>query len=216
MRKIFVCLANSKKFGERCIAGVEVERDEEGMYRIPKNENGNPIWVRPVTHAVHGQVSSRLVGHIKLLDVVEIEVIKACPRGYQSENIFFDKNHIQVVEQFDCNPRVFKIFASKDLTDLFGNRGKAVHIDDISSVTHSLVFVPAPDLRVQERENQLRGVFSFKGRTYDLPITDIKFIEAYRQDPQVLEGCTNKYLTISLGVQYKDFHFKLIAGILSC
>jgi hypothetical protein len=36
MKTLFICLANSKKFGERCIAGIEVRKTGSTYYPIKK------------------------------------------------------------------------------------------------------------------------------------------------------------------------------------
>ncbi len=45
MMKYFVCLANSRKYSERCIAGIELAFNNPG-YRILWM-NGKPCWIRP-------------------------------------------------------------------------------------------------------------------------------------------------------------------------
>ena len=48
MKAIFICLANSKKYGERCIAGIELTKGANGNLTVVK-ENGRPKWIRPVS-----------------------------------------------------------------------------------------------------------------------------------------------------------------------
>lgn len=80
-------MANSKKYGERCIAGVEIVFHGSGKYSVTKVDS-QPKWVRPVSQKGHGEVSVAIVGTVQLLDIVEIEIIEECPQGYQSENFF--------------------------------------------------------------------------------------------------------------------------------
>ena len=97
MKHYFVCLANSKKYGERCIAGIELKKGQTTKYEIVKKDD-KPKWIRPVTKNEYGEVATQLVGHIKMLDVVELEITKEVPDGYQCENCEFDVRSIKVVD----------------------------------------------------------------------------------------------------------------------
>ncbi len=96
MKKIFICLANSKKYGERCIAGVEITDFDGTNYSMVKVDS-QPKWLRPVSKKDHGEVSANLVGKLNLLDIVEFDMLSECPRGYQSENVFFDEQSLIVI-----------------------------------------------------------------------------------------------------------------------
>ncbi len=69
-----ICLANSKKYGDRCIAGIELSTGK---------------WIRPVTNLEYGQVPKEMClidgEEPKLLDILEIPLIDTCP-GYEFEN----------------------------------------------------------------------------------------------------------------------------------
>ena len=69
-----ICLANSKKHGERCIAGIEVSRGK---------------WVRPVSNLDDGRIPRDMClidgEEPKLLDILEIPLANTGP-GYECEN----------------------------------------------------------------------------------------------------------------------------------
>ena len=96
MKRLFICLANSMKYGERCIAGIEVKKRPNDTFSVVKKNDKQLQWLRPVTSSEYGQVSRELVENIQLLDICEIETIKNCPKGYQSENITFIPNSLKV------------------------------------------------------------------------------------------------------------------------
>lgn len=221
MKKLFVCLANSRKYAQRCVAGIELVRSSRKgyKYQIVKQDDDDPKWIRPVSSSEHGEVSSELVDHINLLDVVEVNVTEAIPQSYQSENVLFDNHRLEVVEQIGKLETLVEKLLSVNKLDLFGNRGRAIHVDDIVRVNYSLVLIKPTSVEIFETTSsqgnpQIRSRFVYENVSYDLPITDFEFEERFRQNPDLLQTCTNIYFTISLGVVFNDWHYKLIAGVI--
>jgi hypothetical protein len=217
MRKTFVCLANSKKLGERCIAGVEITGFGGGHYSIVR-QNSQPKWIRPVSGREHGEVPLRLVGKVHLLDVVELEVTTELPQGYQSENILFDEQSLTVLGKIDLLRDNVSQFQYMERKPLFGNRGKAVHIDHITRLTNSLILIKPESVSFHWETDardfpQLRSTFSFRDSRYDLPVTDGEFQSKYHKHPDEIARCSEFFFTISLGVKLGDFHYKLIAAV---
>lgn len=220
MKKRFICLANSKKYNQRCIAGIELEKSSRKgyKYQIVKRD-ANPIWIRPVSDSEHGEVSSELVDHINLLDIVEINVTAVAPQGYQSENVLFDNRRLQVVDRIDKIETLIDKLLTVDTPTLFGNIEKAVHVNDVGQLDHSLVLIKPSNVYVYEKTRlkekpQARASFVYGTTHYDLPVTDIDFEEKFNQNPNILQASTHIYFTVSLGVEFKEQHYKLIAGIL--
>lgn len=215
MTTTIICLANSKKYGERCLAGIELKKNNAG-WSMEKKGN-KPKWIRPVSNTEHGEVATDLVGHIKLMDVVEFNVIEADSNDYQSENVFFDRNSVKVLSQINLSVKNLGWFVINE-PNLFGNRGKAVHPDSISELEYSLMFIkvgePQVYIRTEYQKNQVRMRFTYAGTEYDLAVTDLNFEEKYRADNSILENANHVYLTISLGVLYEGWYNKLIAGVI--
>ena len=124
MKTLFICLANSKKFGERCIAGIEVKKT--GTAYQPIEKEGKPKWLRPISRYQHGAVGEDLVGGINLMDIIEIDVEEFCPSGYQSENATFKPASIKKVGKIRLSDKNLDRLIDMDQYNLFGNRGKAV------------------------------------------------------------------------------------------
>src|SRR5262245_56499531 len=83
--KLFICLANSKKYTQRCIAGIELAKSSRPGFKYDIVRHGErPVWLRPVTDSEHGEIPADLVDHINLLDIVEVEVVAPRPQGYKS------------------------------------------------------------------------------------------------------------------------------------
>jgi len=214
MKTIFICLANSKKFGERCIAGIEVKKD--GRAYQPVEKEGRPKWLRPISKFQHGAVGEDLVGGINLMDIIEIDVEELCPNGYQSENATFKPESIKKIGNIRLSGKKLDRLIDMEQHYLFGNRGKAVSEDVIDSVECSLTLIKVHDFQVNTRDSdgQLRIDFVFNHNRYDLPITDIDFIQKYSENEALLENTNCLYLAISLGIFHNGWHSKLIAGVL--
>ena len=85
--KRIVCLANSRRNRERCIAGKEVLAD--GLFGV---------WVRPVSARPSEEVSElerryQDGGEPQLLDIIDVPLIEARPIYYQQENWLLDPQH---------------------------------------------------------------------------------------------------------------------------
>lgn len=208
----FVCLANSYKEGGRCLAGVQL--DEGGH---PVIINRRPKWVRPICHTAHHEIPAYLTEAVHVLDIVQVEVTEYPPRSYQSENAFFEEQSLQVLGQFrrDDLPSLCEV---RPL--IFGNRGKAVSEDRIELLPYSLMMVGTRNFEVVERSfddndfARTRLVFTYNLDTYDLPITDPDFLHRYKLDPDLLEGVEELYLTLSLGVNWHHWYYKLVGCVL--
>ncbi|VBB45441.1 conserved hypothetical protein [uncultured Desulfatiglans sp.] len=214
MKTLFICLANSKKFGERCVAGIEVKKVGE-VYQ-PVEKEGKPKWLRPISKYQHGAVREDLVGWIRLMDIIEIDLEELCQNGYQSENATFKPESIKRIGNIILSEKHLDRLIDIKQYNLFGNRGKAVSEDVIDSVDHSLTLIKVTDFQIggKESADQLRIDFEFNNNRYDLPITDIDFIQKYSKNTKLLENARCLYLAISLGIYHNGWHSKLIAGIL--
>jgi len=219
MKRYFICLANSKKLHERCIAGIEVKKSVRLGYYLVLNNN-KPKWLRPVSTKQHGEVPTQEVSNISLMDIVEIEVTEECPDGYQSENILYLPHSMKVIDNIDLKDSYLNKMVDHESKDLFGCKGKAISLEDICEINHSLTLIKPenPQMHYGEDRNkhQLRCMFYHKGHQYDLPITDIDFLEKYEKEPNIVQYKSNLYFTVSLGVLFEGWHYKLIAGIVTC
>jgi hypothetical protein len=207
-----VCLANSFKEGGRCLAGIELDSQNN-----PIIENGHPRWIRPICNTPHGEIPTNLVSHLNILDIIEINVTGRPNTDYQSENATFRENAIRVVGRFRPD-NLDQLCDNRRL--IFGNRGKAVTEESIQELSHSLMFITIDQFEVIERtyednpRPQVRLVFSYNGNQYDLPVTDPVFLHNYQANPDILEGVNHLYLSLSLAIVHNHWHSKLVAGII--
>ena len=224
MEKQFICFANSKKYTERCIAGIEINQLswQGGRLRkanIVRTADGNPKWIRPASARQSGAVSPQSVDHVSLLDIVKLKVTAPVPNGYQSENAHFDGRRMKILGSIQKSPTLFEKLLSINKWSLFGNRGKAVSVEDIPYLDHSLVLIRPTNVKAYQQTSvkgkpQIRAEFVYNDHPYDLPITDIDFIFRFRSNSTLLNSCENIYFTISLGLEFQGWHHKLIAGVI--
>ncbi|MEZ4605778.1 MAG: hypothetical protein R2865_02940 [Deinococcales bacterium] len=85
MIKHIVILANSKKYSERCIAGIEIQQRKDSWF-ILCNSDSAPKWIRPVSGSGHGEIATSIADQYNLLDVAELNIVRELPQGFQSEN----------------------------------------------------------------------------------------------------------------------------------
>lgn len=210
MTRNFICLANSRKYNERCIAGIELKNDKNSTYKVVRDK-GQPVWIRPVSKRDHGEVSENQVSNIKICDIVEIEITEPCPRGFQSENVHY--SNLKKLGSLGFNNSNLSLLIDRTHSKLFGNKGKAVSKEVIHEVDYSLLLIKPDSFEIKKEQHgiQLRGIFRYKGFKYDLPITDLSFLDKY---PNIQINPLNLYLTISLGCEFHGWHYKLIAGII--
>ena len=214
MRTRFVCLSNSFKEGGRCIAGIELDSNNNPVF-----VNGHRKWLRPVCRTPYGEVPTHLVDHFKKMDLVEIDITGQPDEiNYQSENVYFIENSISIVGNFPQN-RLHDL--CDDRNTLFGNRGKAITDKEIINLTYSLMLIHTDLFEVISKlyndnphNPQTRLNFAFRGNMYDFPVTDPVFLYQYRSDSNYLQNCKSLYLCLSLTVPWKDWYYKLVAGVI--
>jgi len=220
MRKLFICLANSKKYNERCIAGIEVTQRNAQEF-LPVMVENRPKWIRPVTNSEHGEVPTKLVDKLKMLAVYEVDIVRDCPKGYQSENALFYQpslKKIKVLENVEL--KHLEWIADQESNQLFFGKGKAISKDFIHKVNHSLCLIKAEKVKVygkKYREWEIpkpRVAFDYQGNRYDLSITDIAFLKAYENDKSIIEKAQHVFITVSLGAEHEGWFYKIAAGII--
>lgn len=220
MRKLFVCLANSRKYSGRCIAGVELRYGADGRLRMVENAQHQPQWIRPISQSDFGELSAHWVRHIRLGDLVEVEITEGgChSNSYQSENVYFEKDSIKVVEKLPLTHERLEKLSLHESTPLFGSRGLAIPIERIAGLYSSLTFVKIQNPAIHWRDEigarpQERLNFTYNECEYNLALTDIEFVEKYMVDNDILQKANQVYLTVSLSMPYESKLYKLAAGV---
>lgn len=197
-------LANSKKMGDRCLAGLD--------------DHGN--WVRPVTSAEGGaiprSVAMDIAQPLRPMDIVEFDSIGAVPLPHQGENVLVDPTTIRRVGVGDPDDARLRAAAAVKpwfLRDWMPSVPAATYAS--STGAQSLALLTVPDFRAVRRIDQFgvhwRGSFLLGDAYADFPLTDDLYTSA-------LSGSTERApatLCISVGERFDrdDSHYKLIAGV---
>lgn len=213
-----VCLANSRKFGGRCVAGKRLNGDSVGE------------WVRPVSPKETGELNSRVIalqgGAMPALgDILSIPVDKPAPHPYQSENIFLKSETWQKVGEFSPD-RLDALLDSPETLWQNGYSGWHGLNDRIpveafdSSGSGSLFFIHAREVSVHvvkgaDGLKHIRAGFIYGGRKYRLAVTDAAVEESFIKQEFGVYPLADEYvyLCISLSEPCEGFCYKLAAGI---
>ena len=229
--KRIVCLANSRKEGDRCIAGIELL------------ESGSPGgWVRPVSDRGDEAVSAferqyQDYSEPCVLDVIDVPVLEARPNTYQSENWLLDP-HSTYPHHYWRKVRSITLDDLPQFTDPAGplwinghssgkGRNDRVPLFKANTLGNSLRLIQVNRLELSTTKAKstlkvegkflyrVHGRFRYDGVEYRLNVTDPICEQAYGEranSSQMLDAC---FLTISLGGPYKGYAYKLIAAVIA-
>jgi hypothetical protein len=221
--KQIVCLANSRKLNERCIAGIEVVK-------------GRPSgWVRPVSNREHGEVpvSDRRYqnkGEPQVLDVIDIALLEPRPHTFQSENWLLDPERWwtkvdevtpdQLEEFVDCTG---PLWANGRSTNAGINDEMSVETADELPNSLALIYVRSLRLAVfttgeyfGNPKRRVQARFKLGGEEYWLWVTDSVYEPRFKQADDGEYQLGPCYLTVSIGEPYRDNVYKLVTAIIEC
>lgn len=222
MNKYFICLANSYKHGNRCIAGIEVDYDPKAnSCEIVTNRYGNPKWFRPISKDIDGgAIPNNEAEDIKLFDLVEAENVFECPSEAQVENFFYSA--IRVVSHISVDIQAMKPFCDCNRKTIFGNKGVAVKSDNIERIGYSIIMIEPKTVKfyLKDRKDlnkipQPRAIFCYNDIEYDFPITDPDFRHKVEENIEESNSYSTYFLTLSLGVEDNGWHSKLVAAVIA-
>lgn len=214
-----ICLANSRKNGGHCVAGLRT--DGTGWLRPVGIKPDGVLWPRDYT--LKGGMDARP------LDVIRVGLAKPRPALHQPENWVIDGTTWSLLPRPPAH-RFESILHQAIVTgpELLG--GWDDHVPFAQFESHpgaaSLALVAPEDIYLYRRVTskgrpQVRGRFPMGTgadlRQYDLPVTDPLWeADIQATGPRTLRRSEGEFLvTISLGEPYEGSCYKLIAAIMT-
>jgi len=196
METIVLCLANSKKLTDRCVAGIDVRTGQ---------------WVRPVSRTGdHGAVpfQERQIerSEPQLLDLIEMDLAYEGPTGFDychaRENRWIDPSpwrrmgraRPDDIQRYCCSEELILHSSSKF------TRPDVIEAKPLAQ-RHTLELRQVNELKVRRDGKQWRCSFVTPSGIHatDLPVTDLDLLAQLNSDqPFVTRG----FAVVSLGVPY--------------
>jgi hypothetical protein len=217
--KTIVCLANSKKYSHRCVAGKELQGNRIGG------------WIRPVTERANCEVSLDEIsfqdGSVpQLLDIVAVPLLQHSPHSYQTENYLIDGGYYWVKKGVLSVADLPKF--CDDTSTLwinghhsFNGYNDAIPLEVAETQLHSSLFLIRPSslcihVATEKYGRKVRAAFSFRQQRYKLAVTDPLVEQHCLRGNDGIFRLDNRerYFCVSLGEPYKGFCYKLVAAII--
>jgi hypothetical protein len=218
-----VCLANSFKIGGNCIAGKE------------KLAEGCGDWVRPVSARETAEVSPEECRFaqgrpLRLLDIIDVPLLKATPERHQTENHLIDTTRRWVrvgtlpygqVEQMCDHPSALWANGSQTKT---GGMNNCISTEQAAALHDSLLLIRPEDFLLKVVCNvwdgksirKYWGGFKYNNVDYCFRVTDPVIIKAYRVRSEAAYVLRDIHICVSLTEPFKDGRcHKLVAAVLS-
>ena len=217
MVKRILCLANSRKGGDRCVAGREILA------------GGRPgPWVRPVSNRPNDAVSEQERqyqdgGEPRILDVIDVPVLKARPNEYQKENWLLDPERYwerisrvapdDVAPFADCESPLWVGGYSS-----FNGENDRIPFSLAVRLHRSLLLIRVDlmelSVRTHDSGRRVRGRFRYAQTGYSLRVTDPVCEELCMPLEDGDYPIGESYLTVSLGEPFEGYSYKLIAAVI--
>lgn len=219
--KRLLCLANSRKLTGRCVAGIELS----GNRRLG--------WIRPVSAREHEEVSEYERQYEdgsdpRVLDVMDVPLLEARPKGYQQENWLLDPDHYwQKVRRAGWSDLVRLADPVAPLwidgNSTYNGRNDRIALAEAGGLNSSLRLVRADRLTLSvfkpgeafgNPKRRVQGRFVHHGTEYHLWVTDPGYEREYLLKPDGDYELGESFLTVSLGEPHDGACYKLVAAIM--
>lgn len=218
-----VCLANSYKHDNRCVAGISLVTKQ---------------WIRLIGTKVPGGLTREQTCYpdgteARVLDVIEVELGDRCGSNYHPEDVMLMDRPWHLMRRFE-NPRDARfLHAQSDgrsgIMRTYSDR-LYERAPERRSLQSSLELVQPGDLwwwiRDDMGKRKKRALFRAGGARrvrYDLALTDPEWLRHLESLPAgiyphasfVDERHSRTFLTVSLSEPFEGFHYKLVAGVIN-
>jgi hypothetical protein len=211
MKIQLLVLANSKKAGGRCLAGIDTQTLQ---------------WIRPITDHQHCEVPTAFTlnketnRQLRPLDLIEIEITEPLPLKYQRENWLCKPESIIPKGTLTLDKAYPKLIPEIELTTWFLADSEVKINPEVykryKTNAPSLALIEVPKVKLFHNRHGSRRISFVHGRTaWDLPFTD-DYYEGADSD------LGRSLLCLSIGEEWKPnweptdkkWHYKLVAGLI--
>ena len=221
LTKRIICLANSRKLSGRCVAGIELDEKDRALG-----------WIRPVSDRPHEEVSEEERRYqdgtdSRVLDIIDVPVIRAAPCTYQQENWLLDPGYYWSRVSYCPWDRLSTLLPApaplwdSGFSTYHGNNDRlplgvahklssSLRLIRVSSLT---LKVFAPGAHFGEGKRRVQGSFNHASQRYGMWVTDPYVERRYlaMEDGRYEFGTC--FLTVSLGEPHQDWVYKMIAAV---
>ncbi len=222
MIKRIICLANSRKLGDRCVAGRELL---EGGRVGP--------WIRPVSARPDEAISLSEMRYAngnnpRLLDITNIPFVESRSTANQPENWLIDPRYYWE-KVGECSYDNVRFLADVNGTLWVNERSTNYNLNDYvlteeaNNAGCSLKLILVNDLQLcvfttgqgfGNPKRRVQAIFSFNGTDYRLWVTDSVIEDSYCSRANGTYNVGSCYLTISLANPFHDCCYKVVAGVI--
>jgi hypothetical protein len=218
-----VCLANSYKHENRCVAGISL---------ITKK------WVRLIGQQVPGCLTLAETCYAggkpaALLDVFEAELGEKCGTNCHPEDVYVTSKHWRLIRRFnepldlECFPE--HISKKPFVLHWYDDRVSEEKVREVPR-ERSLELIEPEDLWwwIRERNGKRKNRAIFRANSesrvrYDLAVTDPAWLDLLNLLPAGIyphalflrDKAAKTLLTMSLSEPFEGFHYKLVAGVVN-
>ncbi|WP_458123218.1 dual OB domain-containing protein [Paenibacillus sp. Z3-2] len=208
----FILLTKSRKHGNYCIAGVDIDSRK---------------WIRLVSSHYHHAVPEDELTYedgsqAQIFDIIQVKLTKAVPQYFQPENYEYDSSYYWRKLGESSLEEAKELLEQHADTYIFHNsdsRLKDIFVSEFTPSQHyslKLVCVTRAVLHVDRYEKlKYKLSFEYNGNDYiGLRITDDAFTQLYQNEGRFI--LNNIGLVISLGEVYDrdQNHYKLVATVI--
>jgi hypothetical protein len=216
-----LCLANSYKHGNRCVAGISISTKK---------------WVRLIGHRVAGCLTREESCYgdgteVAILDVFEAKLGKECGSVGHPEDVYVVEGRWRHVRRFDSpsDAEFLAGFVDSEPIVLQGYCDRIIASRFEKTAAKCSLGLVRPDdlwwwIREENGKRRNRAIFRLGkvGRIrYDLAVTDPVWLDKLHSSPVGIHPHTHFYedkppktlLTVSLSEPFEGFHYKLVAGV---
>ncbi|WHU86705.1 dual OB domain-containing protein [Pantoea agglomerans] len=215
--KTFVCLSKSLKNLDYCIAGKVIHSD-----------GSIGEWIRPLNK--FGSINDYDClyadkSHATSLDIIKATFLRLVPEKFQTENYLIDSDIYWKKEgQYEFNIPSLNQLCDNPHSLWFNNHESGGGLNDQVSPTeatnlnNSLYFIYVGNITIftsKWEKLKVRGQFEYKGTRYNLKVTDLYWINHYKDKELGTYHLDGRYITVSLALDtFNGYHYKLIAELM--